>query len=717
MKRIQTIILSSLALSLAVIPFINKQEIKEAHAAGSASTLLFAHGTPGVDYFYNYCPSILEESDGTRHIYYCTNTVAGNVTDHIGYRKGTLSGSEYVWSDETIVLSPTSSTWDSRHTCDPSVIKGSFTYNSHTYSYLMAYLGCVTSDNSHNEIGIAVSDNPGSGWVKVNTLNPFYHFAGTSGYDGWEWGYGQPSLISIDKVGQVLFTYTVGEKTGTYINVEKWNLSNLNNPISLGKKDRVFTTGLLNNQASTDSVLNNVDFAYDEYSGRIYGIRDNHPNAEAEPTVATTSQLIYLSKNESDTSIGGNLFASSGTWNIVKDLTPAVTGLSRNHNSGLVRDEYGHLNNPSSIDVILTGGETGSDFWTGLSTYRLYSHKVNIGIANQDHFIDVSANITYNFTDPDQLATWKLLPDKADFSMGNAVAIRIRNNSGVDTPIRMSFNCTNDSRNRVVSNSDSSKLYYLYSLDGSVKSLAYRSWDGDIWLEHDFNGWLIMNKADQVVDTTYNNQGTFSWDSIYGIYFGIQTFYDSYADYDVGDVYAVNNNSTSFTFITHLYQSGLTTLANTKYKYVLDANGEGNINIRRNNSGYIPAIGFINKVELADSCSASFLDGYHSYSRILPYYNAIKDDPVSMDYVNNEYIYDYHSMDTTHALGKSQTYKVIDKWNAIVDRHTHKTYGSQLLFKNNRGIATITIIVLVSSLFMTLVISSIIKNKRRMNHD
>ena len=35
-----------------------------------------------------------------------------------------------------------------------------------------------------------------------------------------------------------------------------------------------------------------------------------------------------------------------------KDLSVKETGLARNHNCGLVRDEYGHLNNPKEIEGV-----------------------------------------------------------------------------------------------------------------------------------------------------------------------------------------------------------------------------------------------------------------------------------------------------------------------------------------------------------------------------
>ena len=234
---------------------------------------LFEH-IPGenqmFDYYYNYFPTIFEE-DGVRHIYYCANKLHGNVTDYVAYRSGTKDASgRWVYSEIQYVLEPTADTWDSRHVCDPSVIKGEFKYNDEDYSYLMAYLGCVTSDNTSNEVGLAVSKTPAGPWIKLGS-NPFCDYE-LNGNAGFQWGYGQPSLVSVDKKGQVLLFYTVGDGSSTYELVERWNLSDLNNPVMVsdGSK-RVLTRGLKNLNGTQD-YISNADFAYDPSSGRIYMI-------------------------------------------------------------------------------------------------------------------------------------------------------------------------------------------------------------------------------------------------------------------------------------------------------------------------------------------------------------------------------------------------------------------------------------------------------------
>lgn len=162
-----------------------------------------------MEYFYNYCPTIFEE-DGVRHIYYCANKKHGNVTDYVAYRKGVKDETgRFIYSDIQYVLEPTENSWDSRHVCDPSVVKGEFTYNQENYNYLMAYLGCVTSDNTSNEVGLAVSKSPEGPWIKVGD-GPFCDYE-LNDNSGFQWGYGQPSLVSVDRKSEILLFYTVGD--------------------------------------------------------------------------------------------------------------------------------------------------------------------------------------------------------------------------------------------------------------------------------------------------------------------------------------------------------------------------------------------------------------------------------------------------------------------------------------------------------------------------
>lgn len=323
--------------------------------------------------FYNYCPSVMMEGSDTMHIWYCANEISSNVTDYVAYRKGTLNDSgKWTFGERQLVLGPgASGTWDSRHTCDPSVVKGVFGWNGETYSYLMSYLGCKTSDCTKNEVGIAVAKNPEGPYVKVDTINPIANFYTADDYKSNGWGYGQPSVISVDKQGKILLFYTVGSGE-TYVRVEEWDLSNLAAPQKLRTKavSKMGTTG----------GFNNADFAYDPGLQRLYCIKEDtpYPTDGGVNWISGSNTVCYVDLGDA----GLETLFGEYMWSVLGTVNKTATGFDRNHNSGLMTDEYGRLLNSFKIPVVYTMSDLASAYpgwngggqWPALHTYRLHGY-------------------------------------------------------------------------------------------------------------------------------------------------------------------------------------------------------------------------------------------------------------------------------------------------------------------------------------------------------
>ena len=345
--------------------------------------LLFNHGTAGVSQYYNYCPSIKVEND-EMHIYYCTNQKEGNVTDYVGYRTSKIVDGVVQTSEMDFVLEHgVAGEWDSRHACDPSVVKGEFGFNGETYNYLMAYLGCVTSDSTYNEVGIAVSKTPNGPWVKcnfgsdntkINPIVPVQDFTEAINC----WGTGQPSLVSVDNKGTVLLFTTVGTDTATFTNLRKYDFSNINEYQLLDEQRTINTTGV-RGTATGANFINNADFSYDTENQRVlmakprqqFGTDGKEPNF-----IADTIDVYYIDDTERE-GVGEVLFAGNNTtkqWKLIGSVDQKLTGFLRNHNCGLITDAYGHLINTDSIGVGFTRSDVGAgNNWSYLSTYRIYA--------------------------------------------------------------------------------------------------------------------------------------------------------------------------------------------------------------------------------------------------------------------------------------------------------------------------------------------------------
>lgn len=345
------------------------------------TTMLFSHleNETGKEKYYNYCPTAFEEN-GVRYVYYCANQKDGNVTDYIALRKGILKNGKWTYGDMEYVLSPSASGWDSRHTCDPSVIKGTFTYQEENYSYLMAYLGCLTSDSTQNEVGFAVSKTPEGPFIKIDA-NPICDYEKNAS-SGFQWGYGQPSLVSIDKKGKIMLFYTVGDGMRTYQRIAKLDASSLDEITPLEEEKEVLVQGLTNLNGTQD-IISNADFAYDPDTNRIYMVKDDHPNLE-NADVSSSISISYLEDRYKDYSLftpGYILthYKSKDNWVSYMRINENYSGKTLNHNSGFLTDAYGWLMNGEKIDVLYTGADYLSGTWNALRTYRIYQTTIKKG--------------------------------------------------------------------------------------------------------------------------------------------------------------------------------------------------------------------------------------------------------------------------------------------------------------------------------------------------
>ncbi|MBQ5485983.1 MAG: sugar-binding protein, partial [Bacteroidales bacterium] len=164
---------------------------------------------------YSYCPSVIANADGTSHVYFCGNPNQGTMVDNIYHIVENANGTH---TTAVSVLQPSLS-WDSHHTCDPSVIEGSFKMDGTTYKYALFFLS-NPKEYYYNEIGVAFSnDLEAASWVKYpqQIVKKTWPDEGDQSLGGnsKSWGVGQPSAVSLDKGGRVLLVYTIGDASGT----------------------------------------------------------------------------------------------------------------------------------------------------------------------------------------------------------------------------------------------------------------------------------------------------------------------------------------------------------------------------------------------------------------------------------------------------------------------------------------------------------------------
>ena len=394
---------------------------------------------PSIDiHIYNYCPSVIQVDEKTRYVYYCSNRYStdklkdfsylgaslvqkgdykdyydevgdNRITDYVACRKGILHNGEWYWSEKSYLLGPTlGSMTEGEQTCDPNVVKGSFKYKGKTYPYLMNYLACSTRDNTFNHICLAVAEDPMGPWIKCDSVPPLREYT----IDGvpenmlstYLWGYGQASMISIDKKGKVLMFYSSicpkYNSDGQYWNhstttiIEKWNLSDLENPVLEKTYGGLPVAGITRHDKQV-GLLTNGDYAYDPVTNRIYAIFDSEMDRFGNTSGAPVAYLENLF-NSQKTEIGGVFNSTSwGTaegqihWNMVGNAHISdYNNYTTTHNTAIIRDAYGWIANPNQIEVAVTGalsqqkyvekypGGKPSDY---LWSYRI--HRVTFNLA------------------------------------------------------------------------------------------------------------------------------------------------------------------------------------------------------------------------------------------------------------------------------------------------------------------------------------------------
>ncbi|QMV42655.1 glycoside hydrolase family protein [Cohnella cholangitidis] len=336
----------SLALILTVLLAVIPLTSVSAAVVWNQDTLSKAYDPEGNR--YAYAPSVIREGD-VEHMWTCHNDADGVIKDHIYYTRienGTVT------ETKSVLQAGAEGSWDSMHVCDPNVVAGKFNYGGTEYDYALFYLGNDVDGSSHNQIGVAFSDDLSGDWVKYP--NPVVAYPN----DGF-WGVGQPSATSIDGQGRIMLFFTKGDPSATAGYRIDMNLNQMANPV-IGPAVQLTNAGLVNANGQPD-FLNNFDIAYDPSRDRFIAIRELHPYPAGTPNYITDSQQIVSID-------GGSVWGGGGQWKIEGTLSPSTTGFARNHNGGLLRTAHGTLPNPSLVEAYFTDSDAAPNL-TGRAEY------------------------------------------------------------------------------------------------------------------------------------------------------------------------------------------------------------------------------------------------------------------------------------------------------------------------------------------------------------
>lgn len=321
---------------------------------GSGGTEKNVNGIPPVfakDLGYNTANGAAwMETDTEGYIVYETNEVKNEAGSVFAIRSIQKGESGWTAGEEKVVLRPSEDAWDSYAIGSPEVVKGEFAYDGTTYSYLMVYSGRNIEKDRNNAIGAAVATDPAGEWVKIP--DPILTYDKET--YGSAFGFGSPSVVSLDKGGNVELFVTYADTARTTSRGYDLDCSDLSDIKGSESWFELSEDGLFDN----DSVItfNNAGFAMND--GDIVCVRDMHPYAAEAPTVATSLQVV---KTEHD-----NLYCVDCEWDIVERFIDSIAtatednlGWERIFSGSLLRDAYGALTlNGGKYTVLFTSSET-----------------------------------------------------------------------------------------------------------------------------------------------------------------------------------------------------------------------------------------------------------------------------------------------------------------------------------------------------------------------
>lgn len=303
---------------------------------------------------YSYCPSAILNEDGTAHLFFCGNPEEHNMVDNIYHIVLDQYGN---YSSVTDVLQPgASGSWDDHHTCDPCVIEGVFKWGSETYRYAMFYLSNQYGVY-YNEVGVAFSNDLNAvSWTKwpEQVVTKTWQNDGDQTISGTSksWGVGQPSAVSLDKKGNVLLTYTVGDIDGTRIVWRELDMSDMEN-LRVGAAHTMVKAGLQTLNGTQDTP-HNVDFAIDPEADKILIIRPVGSSVSVYPTyIEEASEIDYMSFPD--------FKAGTGSWKKMFTIDESYSGYPRNHNAALERDSFGHVSDWQNLAFYYTVSKESPD--------------------------------------------------------------------------------------------------------------------------------------------------------------------------------------------------------------------------------------------------------------------------------------------------------------------------------------------------------------------
>jgi hypothetical protein len=275
--------------------------------------------------YWNYSPSVLQTGD-VQKFWWCgagaNPSDSSQTSDTILYES--INTVTHEVSGPVIVLAETKGSWDSKYTCNPRVIRGTFVNplgNGQTYTYEMFYVGSV--EDFGNSIGAAFS-NDGIQWTKY----PEPVILSTSSAN---FGVGQPAAYNAD--GKSSITVFYEDYTPALHHVEATSTDGIHFTV----QGTITTNGL--DPANAEPSWG--DMGYDP-STRSWYAAFNLPTRPPSTTgnIVERGQYGFQLYRIPESS----LLTGATPWQMLTTIDTNSTGYESNFLPSLLHDKYGNIN-------------------------------------------------------------------------------------------------------------------------------------------------------------------------------------------------------------------------------------------------------------------------------------------------------------------------------------------------------------------------------------
>jgi hypothetical protein len=273
---------------------------------------------------YDYSPSVIKSAN-LQQFWWCgagiNPTDVTQFSDTIEYESIDLTTNAHY--GPLPVLAETQGGWDSVFTCNPKVVKGTFTNplgSGETFSYAMYYVGNGSLQGNDNCVGVAFS-NDGVTWKKYP--HPVILPETTQGY-----GVGQPAVYNSDQHAAVRMFYE--DNSFGLHHVEAVSTDGVHFTVS----GTLTTNGL---QADSQTW---GDMAYDPQTDYWYAAFNT-----ALRNPATTGGI--LERGQYGIKLyrirDAALLTGATPWEFLTTVDTSLTGYESNFIPGFARDQYGNI--------------------------------------------------------------------------------------------------------------------------------------------------------------------------------------------------------------------------------------------------------------------------------------------------------------------------------------------------------------------------------------